>query len=104
MCESVGCKCGTCCKFKGKCNELDKLLGDPFCNSIRRCMVVFPQFATNRLQVFLGKCLCMAVRRLDCYSYSIETLKLFAEVAVSSELSIYLAKKIVQFITLEALP
>ena len=58
-----------------------------------RCMVVFPQFATNRLQVFLGTCLCMAVRRPDCYSYSIETLKLFAEVAVSSELSIYLAKK-----------
>ena len=64
----------------------------------------FPRFATNRLQVFLGTCLCMVVRRPDCYSYSFETLKLFAEVAVSSELSIYLAKKLVQFINLEALP
>ena len=98
----VGCKCGTCCKFKRKCNELDKLLGDPFCYSIDAWF--FPSVCYQPFASFLGTCLCMVVRRPDCYSYSFETLKLFAEVAVSSELSIYLAKKLVQFINLEALP
>ena len=102
----VGCKCGTCCKFKGKCNELDKLLGDPFCYSIDGWLLslgLLPAVCKFTLE---HVCLCMAVRRPDCYSYkySFETLKLFAEVAVSSELRTYLAKKLVHFMNLEALP